>query len=55
METEAKRLTGKVAVITGAAGGIGRQIARTFAAAGAGCRRRSRRGAGQGDRCRDPA
>jgi 3-hydroxybutyrate dehydrogenase len=35
METEAKRLTGKVAVITGAAGGIGRQIARTFAAAGA--------------------
>jgi 3-hydroxybutyrate dehydrogenase len=35
METEAKRLIGKVAVITGAASGIGRQVARTFAAAGA--------------------
>src|SRR5271170_5109500 len=35
MEIEAVRLKDKVAVVTGAAGGIGREIARTFARAGA--------------------
>src|ERR1700691_5724338 len=35
MKTDSACLKGKVAVITGAASGIGRQIARTFAQAGA--------------------
>jgi 3-hydroxybutyrate dehydrogenase len=35
MEIEAMRLKDKVAVVTGAASGIGKEIARTFARAGA--------------------